>query len=92
MFYYQRIIRMGIALLVFASAVGMATNHRKVITPERPFDQKEIYYVEVSHAPHEMGSDQAHAVTDKSAAKGDWKAQSPQDVIPPDSEKELSNF
>lgn len=81
MFYYQRIIRMSFALLVFASAIAMATDHRKVITPEKPFDQKGIYYIEVTGTPYELGSDQAHAVTAKSAAKSDWKADSPGDII-----------
>ncbi len=34
----------------------------------------------------------AQAVTNKAASKKDWKADSPEDVIPLDSEKELSNF
>ncbi len=73
---------MGFALLVFASAVAMATNHRKVITPERPFDQKGIYYIEVTGTPYELGSDQTQAITAKASAKSDWKAESPKDAIP----------
>ncbi len=34
----------------------------------------------------------AQAVTDKAAAKSSWKVDSPEDVIPLDSEKELSSF
>ncbi len=83
---------MGIALLVFASAVGMATDHGKIITPEKPFDQNEMYYIEVSPTPYEMDPAQAQAIADKAASKSDWKADSPEDVIPLDSEKELSNF
>ena len=73
---------MGFALLVFASAVGMSTDHGKVITHGKPFDQKGIYYIEVTGTPYELGSDQAHAVTAKSAAKSDWKAENPEDAIP----------
>ncbi len=83
---------MGFALLVLASAVGMAIDSGRVIAPQTPIPQKQIYYIEASSTPPELGSAHGQAVTDKAVSMSDRKVESPEDIIPVDNEAELSSF